>query len=222
MNIGRAIRKIPEEYKGFFWTKKKTPELIGPEFDDKLKLILHLEASDTSAKAPVDDLVLLSEGRREVNEFLGRLRFLLKWGHFVWRLSDLSALHLEPTRVIKPEEEESEQLQGQISKYEMKVHWRLKVVKDSESCFIDGKETKTSLRSLCQVQYYRVRDLLLSQRQRERGTLQSKDSVILYTGISRYVFSGQTGLCTEWHVERIEPKVTGVDLKWRAPMILEQ
>lgn len=219
MNIGRAIRRIPEEYKGFFWTKK-TPEIIGPEFDDKLKLILHLEPTDpsTSKKHFEDDLVLLSEGKKDVNEFLGRLKFLLKWGHFVWRLSDLSALHLEPTRVVKPDEP-AEQEQ---SFYEMKVHWRLKVVKDAGLCFIDGKETKMSFKSLCQVQYHRLRDLFPSQ-QKQNDQIPKKDTVILYTGISRYVFSGQTGLCKEWHVERIEPKISGVDLqKWRAPMILEQ
>lgn len=221
LKIGRAITAIPEEYKEFFYkkNKKKTGEgeneIIGPEYDDKLKLILHVETKSKGVKENFnEDLVLLSEGRKDVHDFLGRLRVLLKWGHFMWRLSDLSALHLEATRVIPPVELEDSpgMVQNDV---EMKVHWRLKVVKDEGLVYIDGKETKMNLKSLWLVQYHRLRDLLHNN---PLGIGKTREMVI-YTGISRYVFSARNGLCKEWHVERIEPKITGVDLKWRVPIL---
>jgi len=194
LRIGTAIRTIPEEYKTFFTSKKVLNDSI---YDPKLKLILHLNGTVLMPPStnPTDDKVLLVEGVKEVDKFLCRLRILMKWGHFYWRLSDLSALRLEPQRVIKPEEN------FECQDIEMKIHWQMKV--DGDSFFINDK---INLKSLYQVQY---------QRLFPNKTFQKE--TILYTGISRYVFSGTSGFCKEFHVERVEPKISKskMDWKWR-------
>lgn len=193
MRIGTAIRTIPEEYKTFFISKKVLNESI---YDPKLKLFLHLNGTVLmpQSSSVTDDKVLLVEGAREVEKFLTRLRVLMKWGHFYWRLSDLSALRLEPQRVIKLSELTCEDV-------EMKIHWQIKV--NSDAFYI---KENVNLRSLLQVQY---------QRFFPSSTTQVGPPTILYTGISRYVFSGRSGFCTEFHVERIEPKISKSKIEWK-------
>lgn len=195
LRIGTAIRTIPEEYKTFFTGKKALTESL---YDPKLKLILHLNGTvlmpPPSSTNPTDEKVLLVEGVKEVEKFLCRLRILMKWGHFYWRLSDLSALRLEPQRVIKPEAVEGQDI-------EMKIHWQMKVDGD-DAFFINDK---INLKSLYQVQYQRFFPVESSQ----------KLGLILYTGISRYVFSGTSGFCKEFHVERIEPKMSKSKMEWK-------
>lgn len=195
LRIGTAIRTIPEEYKTFFTGKKALTESL---YDPKLKLILHLNGTvlmpPPSSTNPTDEKVLLVEGVKEVEKFLCRLRILMKWGHFYWRLSDLSALRLEPQRVIKPEAVEGQDI-------EMKIHWQMKVDGD-DAFFINDN---INLKSLYQVQYQRFFPVESSQ----------KLGLILYTGISRYVFSGTSGFCKEFHVERIEPKMSKSKMEWK-------
>lgn len=190
--IGRALLRIPEEYKTFFHQNPEIHEI----YDPNMKLILHLEGDVVSAPEKVLEIA----GRSEIFLIIGRLKLLLKWGHFFWRLSDLSALNLEAIRVIRPAMETA--VKGRV---EMKIYWQLKV-RGSGIVFVDGEDTKMNLKSLFQVQLHRFQ--LSSRPAKTHNT-------ILYTGISRYVFETQSGFCTELHVERVEPKISGIDWKWR-------
>ena len=197
MRIGRAVRRIPEEYENFFISKKVLNEEA--IYDPGLKLFLHLNGTieESSQSSSNDDKVLLVEGRREVEKFLTRLRLLLKWGHFYWRISDFSALKLVPQRVIKPEFFGAADGRDDV---EMKIHWQMKV--NGRAYFI---KENVNLKSLYQVQYHRFFG----------NSELENDSTILYSGISRYVFSGTNGFCKEFHVERIEPKISKSKLDWR-------
>lgn len=203
LRIGKAIRTIPEEYKSFFTSKNI---LTDPIYDPKLKLILHLNETiqfpPPVTNSITDETVLLAEGVKEANKFLGRLRFLMKWGHFYWRLSDLSALRLEPQRIIKPTKFEGDDDDGDV---EMKVHWQLKVDKNDGAVLI---EDAINLKSFAQIQFQRF--FPSSPRPPAKH-----EPIVQYTGISRYVFSGRSGLCTEFHVERIEPKISKSKIEWK-------
>ncbi len=201
LRIGKSIRTIPEDYKTFFNTKNR--ELFREEtYSPKVKMVLHLN----EGILPTDRLLLI-EGLGEVNGFSNRFRFLLKWGHFVWRLSDLRAVQLTPTRVIKPE--------GDSGSLEMKVHWQLKVASTLEGCkvlYADGEQIKISLGSLLQVQYHRFFPKPITSTSESTTAASAR---VLYTGITRYVFDKSNGLCREVHVERVEPRISGVEWKWR-------
>lgn len=190
--IGRALIRIPEEYKTFFNTKQpETPDI----YDPNMKLLVHLEGDP--------EKVLEIAGRQEVFSILERMKVLMKWGHFYWRLSDLSGLNLDTIRVIRP----SVEIANKSGSVEMKVYWQLKVRRNG-AVFIDGKDTKMTLKSLLQVQLHRLQLLNSEPASKPHDT-------ILYTGISRYVFDTQNGYCTELHVERVEPKIRGIDWKWK-------
>ena len=191
LRIGNSIRTIPDGFKTFFESK----EIFNEEsFGSNLKLTFRLDGEE--------EKLLLVEGRGEVNKFTDRLRFLLKWGHFVWRVSDLSAVRLEPTRIIKPSNMDSDIIN-------LKIHWQLKVAMSNCPFYIDGKRIKMSLPNLLQVQYHRLFPLFSNHRNNP------KDDHILFTGINRYSFDKESGMCRELHVERIEPRIGGIEWKWR-------
>jgi hypothetical protein len=198
LRIGSAVRTIPEEFGNFFKSKKVLNDSV---YDSKLKLFLHLNGtvllppSLPPSSSNEEGKVLLVEGKKDTDNFLDRLRVLIKWGHLYWRLSDLSALKLEPQRVIKPESFKG----GDV---EMKIHWQMKV--DGDAYFIEGP---VSLKSLYQVQYQRFFPA--------DKPPQARTQTVLYTGINRYIFSGRTGLCKELHVDRIEPKISKNILEWK-------
>lgn len=196
MRIGKALTIIPEEYKAFFNKTSPAKEFYSPN----LKFILHLDS--TAVADPQSDKVLQLTGREEIFSILNRMKMLMKWGHFYWRLSDLSALKLDPIRVVRPPSASASE-----TRVEMKIYWQLKI-EGRSVVFIDGKERKMSLKSFIQVQLQRFRLL-------DSAGAASNTNIILYSGITRYVFDTQSGLCTEMHVERIEPKISGIDWKWR-------
>lgn len=188
LRIGNAIRQIPEEYRTFFNPKKKMALDDEAVYDPKLKLFLHLnEISQLNGGG--DDKILTVEGVKQVDKFLCRLRILLKWGHFYWRLSDLSALKLEPFRIIKPvgSTEESRAV-------EVKIYWQLKV--NGNGFYNDGKMNMKSILRVQQERFFPT------------NKPSSDSALILYTGTSRYVFNRLTGLCSEIHLDRIEPKLS--------------
>lgn len=195
LRIGSGMRKIPEEYENFFKSKKELNEMV---YDSKLKLFLYLNGTVLLPPSSPNEegKVLLVEGKKDVENFLDRLRVLMKWGHFYWRLSDLSALKLEPQRIIKPESFKD----GDV---EMKIHWKMKV--DGDAYFIEGPVT---LKSLYQVQYQRLFPA-------DNKPSQARTQTVLFTGINRYIFSGRSGLCKELHVDRIEPKISKSILEWK-------
>lgn len=115
----------------------------------------------------------------------------------------MRALKLKPIRVVKPVDN------SDVGNLEMKVHWQLKISPHHKSSFfyIDGETVKLNLFTLLQVQYHRfISPQSIHPLPTDR---------ILYTGISRYVFEGTSGLCREIHVERIEPRISGVEWKWQ-------
>lgn len=136
-------------------------------------------------------------------------------------------------RVIKPLkiDRELEELDRKGT-VEMRVHWELKVLlnkEDGNFVFIDGKETKMSLRSLLNVQLARLRSNINNNTTTSSSTFSknigstSTHQKILFTGINRYVFDCTTGFCRELHVERVEPKIDRKEWKWRtATWFVEQ
>lgn len=198
LRIGKSVRMIPEEYDTPFFSFMRNienKEIYSP----KLKLFLHLNEGGVLPS----DRILLVEGLREVDNFVGRLRFLLKWGHFFWRLSDLKGLRLEPVRIVKPSDAAVNN-----NNFELKIHWQLKVNQTGQLFYIDGKSNKMTLPNLLRVQFHRLFPTNLPASSNPK-------SFILYTGINRYVFDESSGFCKELHVERIEPKISGIDWKWR-------
>ena len=193
LRIGKAIRTIPEEYKTFFNSNKIL--LDESIYDPKLKLFLHLNETVLPPPPSGDDKILLVEGVREVDKFLGRLRMIMKWGHFYWRLSDLSALKLEPVRVIKPTEYDEMAM-------ELKVYWQLKV--DGDAFFINDEINFKSLIKVQRQRFFPITD-----------RYPANPPYSLYTGINRYVFDGESGMCKEFHVERIEPKISKSKIEWK-------
>lgn len=196
IRIGKAVTSISEEYKSFFNKPPPSKEFYSPN----LKFILHLDS--TAVADPQNDKVLQLNGREEIFSILERMKMLMKWGHFYWRLSDLSALKLDPIRVVRPPSASASE-----PRVEMKIYWQLKI-EGRSVVFIDGKEREMSMKSLIQVQLQRFRLL-------DSAASASNTNTILYSGITRYVFDTQSGVCTEMHVERVEPKISGIDWKWR-------
>ena len=205
MRIGRSLLNIPDEYKMFF--TRKQPE-ITEIYSPNLKFIVHLESTIALPSTQPDlhqpERIFELTGLEEIFDILERLKTLIKWGHFYWRLSDYSALKLDPIRVIRP----TTSLESEKSSVEMKIYWQLKVVEGENVIFIDGKERKMSLKSLLQVQLQRFQN-------HSTPNPQNNTTTILYTGITRYIFDTQSGYCTELHVERVEPKISGIDWKLR-------
>ena len=202
--IGKALVTIPEEYKTFLVQKPEIVDIYAPN----LKLILHSDAV-TGPDTPRDKLLEIT-GRAEIFRTIERMKMLLKWGHFYWRLSDLSALKLDPIRVIRPALESDARAKSSV---EMKIYWQLKVRRGGPGLpsilFIDGEDTKMSVKSVLQVQLQRLR--LIDP----PVVPPSRPDAVLYSGICRYVFDTHSGFCTEVHVERVEPKISAIDWKWR-------
>jgi hypothetical protein len=198
LRIGSSIQRIPTDYDDFF--DRPCRSIISAESYDpiKFRLFLHLNSA----------LPTEIEGKGEVSTFLCRLRFLMKWGHFFWRLSDLSVLQFVPIRVIKPLDFSTS---GPV---ELKIHWQLQLLLNEGIFWIDGTEKKMSLVALLKVQYYR----LFGYKHRQPFSVPPK---VLYTGINRYCFDADTGYCTELHVERIEPLLFGKRKKATQSSLLE-
>ena len=66
-----------------------------------------------------------------------------------------------------------------------------------------------SVKSVLQVQLQRLRLIDLPD------VPPSRPDAVLYSGICRYVFDTHGGFCTEVHVERVEPKISAIDWKWK-------
>lgn len=228
LRIGRSVRNIPEDYRHFF-TRPGPTVIDETPYDANLKFIVHLNeglmgnSPELSEKLKLNFLVV--EGKRRVGMFLWRLRWMMKWGHFFWRLSDLNFVKIEAVRVIKPHKldlEMNNNFSGddgveEIGKIEMRVYWELKVLinRDDENfVYIDGKETLMNFRSLLSVQMARLRSLI-NKVETDNNTSLFRDQKILFTGINRYVFDTTTGHCRELHVERVEPPIDQREWKWR-------
>ena len=229
LKIGRSIRNIPEDYRHFF-TRPGPSVIDETPYDGNLKFIVHLNeglmgtSPELSEKLKLNFLVI--EGKRRVALCLWRLRWMMKWGHFFWRLSDLNFVKIEAVRVIKPHKLDLEMKNNfsgddsaeEIGKIEMRIYWELKVLmnRDDENfVYIDGKETLMNFRSLLSVQMARLKSLINTKVESNTKTSLFRDQKILFTGINRYVFDATTGNCRELHVERVEPPINRREWKWR-------
>lgn len=214
LRIGRAVRNIPEDYRHFF-TRPGSDVIDFSPYDPNCKLILHVEniltssttssaSTSTSLLSPTTTAALLPEaleieGKRAMRLFLWRIRFLWKWGHLFWILSDWQALKMEPIRIINP----TTRLKHQN---ELKIYWQLSV-DPTRAVFINKK---ISLKSLYKVQMARIfgdhHHHSSHHTITDRETITSPP-IILMSGLNRYIFDLKTGYCTELHIDSVEPKI---------------
>lgn len=199
IRIGRSIRNIPNDYHHFF--TRPAPEIIDfSGFAPRLfRLTINLRNSLKSEIPPLLDCIEI-DGRERFRRFLGRVRWVVLWGHYFWRLSDLSRLRLEPISLIQTE--------GEL---EAVVNWRLNASLDEGVKFISGPLT---WKSAWEVQSVRIKRMLSEHYGTD--TSSATKNIVLFSGINRYIFDPQTGFISHLIIDRIEPKLDRSQWKWRS------
>ena len=189
IRIGRTIRNLPSDYLHFF--TRPAPEVIdfSAYAPRNFRLSINLKNSLRAELPPLLEVIEI-DGKERFRRFVGRARWVLVWGHYFWRLSDLSRLQLEPVKLVQSE--------GSL---DVSVYWRLKVELDERVKFVSGC---LDWKSAWSVQSARIKRLMKSFAVEEQ---QETNSLVLFSGINRYVFDGESGYVRSLTIDRIEPKL---------------
>ncbi len=200
IRIGRTIRNLPNDYHHFF--TRPSPEVIDFSAYTPRNFRLSINLKDSlRAELPALLEVIEIDGRERFRRFVGRARWVLLWGHYYWRLSDLRRLRLEPVKLVQLEE-------GSL---EVSVYWRLRVELDERVKFVSGQ---LDWRAAWSVQFARLKHLLSVAEQAHPQP--QPQSLVLFEGINRYVFEGESGLVRSLTVDRVQPKLDRTKWKWRS------
>lgn len=203
IRIGRTVRNLPSDYHHFF--TRPAPEVIdfSPYAPRNFRLNVNLKNTLMAEFPPLLETIEI-DGRERFKRFAARARWALLWGHYFWRLSDLSRLRLEPVKLV----------QADAGQLEVSVYWRLKVELDGQVQFISGP---MDCKSAWAVQSARIKGLLRSTLDgSSSSSATATEGLVLFSGVNRYVFDSESGYVRSLTIDRIEPKLDRSQWKWRS------
>jgi hypothetical protein len=214
LRLGRSIRNIPLDYLNFF--TRPAPEVIDLAPYDPLdfQLVLHadqlLEAAGSGSLLPEgSSSVFTIHGVAGLAHFCRRTRWLVRWGHYFWRLPDSRALNVAVTRLVVHPPGLVAANADLPERVIMRVYWSLQSLEPVREVMGFG--------DLLQVQAERAKRAIGVS----RPPASPNPPQVLYSGISRYVFEGSSGLCKELHIERLEPPLSCKQARKQQNWLLE-